>query len=321
MPDPVTAVVGGGAVVGGALGGREARKGAEAGADAQIAAQEASIAEQRAARESFEERLAPFEEFGLEARAPALAALGLGPSREQLLAEQQKVQDILEGRGHIIGRTRLENRLGRIQSQLDALPGELTQVDLAALPAAGQAFDPSAVQDNPIFDFLLEEGFRGIEERGAGGGRNVDRDLVQYAQGTAASLVPQLQQQQFGQQQQVRGQALAEQAGLRADALSEQQQRIGNLLGALGIGQSAAAGVGSAGLQSAGQIGTALGNIGSAQAQAAQQVAASRQQDISNLLGVGGFLAGQTFAQPSGDFAGAVRPAGQQGPFTGAGLF
>ncbi len=278
--------IAGTALVGSIYSGRKAEKGAKRAAEAQERGQLASIEEQRAARQDFNERVQPFIDIGLSGQDELLAALGL-TSRDELLARRERFERF-ERQPLALG----ARKLARIDKLLGFVPDIPDRPDLAALPAAPTAFDPSAVADNPIYDFLLEEGFRPIEERGAGGGRNVDRDLVRFAQGTAATLLPQLQQQQFQQQAGLRGQALAEQAGLRADALSEQQQRIGNLLSTLGIGQSSAVGAGNAGLQTAANIGTALGNIGSAQAQGALGAAQANQNMIGNILGGASILAG-----------------------------
>jgi len=114
------------------------------------------------------------------------------------------------------------------------LPAQAQALDRAALPAAVTALSPDSFKDNPMLDFVLKEGFRGIREGAAGGGRVPDRDLVEFAQGAASTIIPQLQAQQFGQQQALRGQAIGEQAqqfgqqqALRGQALGEQQAQFG----------------------------------------------------------------------------------------------
>lgn len=338
-----TAIVGGLGLVGGALGAREARKGAERAAEATERAGEAAIGEQEAAREQALRLAQPFVNFGSLARDPLAQALNIGPtSRASLEAQQAQLQDLFARKGdrNFVGRPQQEARLAQINAQMERmgpaqqLPGLPNALDLSALPAGGQAFDPAAVADNTIFDFLMEEGFRGIRESAAGGGRSPDRDLVRFAQGTAASLVPALQQQQFGQQQALRAQALGEQGvqfaqmgGLRDQARAEQQQNINNLMAALGIGQSAAAGQAATGLGTAANIGNILGNIGTAQSQAALAKSAANQHNIGNLVGLGA-LGASSLRPRFGDVGSTLqgRPIDalglpQQGPTTFFGGF
>ena len=295
MPDPVTGavLVGGGATV---YAGRQAKKGAEAAAAAQQAASEAGIAEQRAARESFEERTQPFVDIGLGSQGQLLELLGLGESESRLLTEKSRLEDQLSGRRSIFSPIH-EERLAEINQILEQRGQELPQlptaVDLEQLPESPQAFGPESFQDNPMLNFLMEEGFRGIKERAAGGGRVPDRDLVRFAQGTAATLLPQLQAQQFGQQQALRSQALGEQAqqfgqlgGLRESAISEEQRKIANLQNLLGMGQATAVGQGQAALQTGANVSNLLGNIGTAQAQGALGKAQANQQLAGNLTGL-----------------------------------
>lgn len=245
MPPAVAAagIVGAGSVI----SAREAKKGAKRQAEAVERQGEAAIAEQRAAREAFEKRTNPFVNLGMMASNPLLDELGIRRSRR---------------------------RFGG--------PGLLRGPGGPRLPGMPEAFGPESFgRDNPLMQFLLEEGERGIEESGAGGGRNVDRDLAKFRMGTAASLLPQLQSQQFAQQ-----------GGLRSQAIAESQQRIANLMNLLGVGQSSAVGQGQAALSTAGNIGNILGDIGSAQAQAAAQKSAAKQNMIGGLLGAGGMLIG-----------------------------
>jgi hypothetical protein len=159
--------------------------------------------------------------------------------------------------------------------------------------------DPNASleQINPVASFLQKEGFRSIREGGAGGGRNVDRDLSEFQTGLTSTLVPQFQQQRFNQ-----------------------------LFNVLGLGQNAAVGQGQAALQTGANVSNLLGNIGQARAGAAQQRAAANQGLISNVAGIAGFGLGGGFSgAPSGDFAGAARPTfqgqPQAGPFNALGAF
>lgn len=361
------AVAIGATAVGSVVGARKQSKAIKSAGAAQERAGQAGIAEQRAAREEFQRRTQPFADIGLGA-APQLLSL-LGIDQGPILQNQvDRINDIIQqntpergfttddflsdrilGDGMTLGQ--LLDERARIQRQIKtlpaggapSLPGLPSALDVAALPAggapldpsilpaAGTAFDPTST-DNPIMDFLLEEGFRGIRESAAGRGRVPDRDLVRFAQGTAATLVPQLQAQQFGQQQQLRQQAIGEQGigfgqqqqqrqqaigeqgiqfgqlgGLRDQARAELQQRVANLQNLLGLGQASAVGQGQAALQTGSNIGNLLGNIGSAQAQTALGQAQNTQNLLGNLLQIGGFALGgrqpQAVAPPP-----AVRP-------------
>jgi hypothetical protein len=229
MTGVATAIVGS-AVVGGVVANKAAKKGAEA----QTQASEAGIAEQRAAREAFEERTQPFVD------------IGLGVAND-------------------------------LTSFLD---------------------DPSAglEQINPVANFLQQEGFRKIREGGAGGGRNVDRDLSEFQTGLTSTLVPQFQNQRFNQ-----------------------------LFNVLGLGQNAAVGQGNAALQTGANVSNLLGNIGQAQAAGAAGQSNAITGTLQNLSGAAGAFP-NLFNRPGGDFAGAVRPPAQgggvqQGPFSAGGVF
>ena len=133
--------------------------------------------------------------------------------------------------------------------------------------------DPSAglEQINPVASFLQEQGFRSIREGGAGGGRNVDQDLSRFQTGLTSTLVPQFQQQRFNQ-----------------------------LFNVLGQGQNAAVGQGQAALTAGSNISNLLGNIGQAQAGAAQQRAAANQGLLSNFSNIAGFGLGGGFGGGGG---------------------
>lgn len=329
MTGVVTAVVGSTVA-----SGYVANKAAGKAADAQRDASNSGIAEQRDAREAFEQRTQPFADIGLQAREPLQELLGMGPSSQILLDERARLEGKLAGRRSNftpVHEARLQEIDQLLESREQGLPELPQAVDLSALPQAPTAFDPTDV-DNPIMDFLLEEGFRGIREGAAGGGRVPDRDLVKFAQGTAATLAPQIQAQRFGQQSALRNQALGEQGtqfaqegGLRGVALGEKQQEIANLQNLLGLGQSTAVGQGQAALQAGSNVSNLLGNIGTSQAQAALAKGQAQQGVISGIggaigLGLGGGLGGRfgdvSQGRPVGNFGEA-----QQGPLNRLGGF
>jgi len=125
---------------------------------------------------------------------------------------------------------------------------------------------------NPIVSFLRNEGFEDIQESAAAGGRlgagGTLQDLVKFNTQLATTVAPQLQQQRFNQ-----------------------------LFNLAGLGSSAAAGQGSAALQTAGNVGNLLGNIGQAKAQGAIAQGQITGQTIGNLANIAGqFAAGQPAA-------------------------
>jgi hypothetical protein len=264
----------GGTIVGGAIQSRGARKAAEA----QERAAQAGISEQEAARLAFEERTQPFADIGLAAGDPLLELLGL-PSQaagqgiqldSDIASTQAQIADLNQqiagvpagssflGKG--VGDARrldLNTRLEGLQGDLDRLQGERAALpEIQPQPAGNQL--SQLEQINPIVSFLQEQGFRDIQESAAGRGKLVsggtDRDLTRFQTGLTSTIVPQLQQQRFNQ-----------------------------LFNVLGLGANTAAGQGTAGLQTAGNIANLQGNIGAAQAQGAINQSNALTQGISNI--------------------------------------
>lgn len=335
MPDPVTAIIGGG-IAGGYASNRAAKKAAKAQTDASNAA----IEQEKNALASFENRIRPFEQLRGNVQDPLLAAIGTGQSRDQLMQDRNSLLSQVGSKGGKAYQDYLQKAIARIDGKMQLLPNipdQVTlpeQVNLNALPQMPTAFNANDL-NNPILSFLRDENFRAIKEAGAGGGRNVDRDLADYNAGLMSTVAPQLQQQTFNQQSALRGNALSEQmgqrsqgiaerSGLRSDAINENQQRINNLMAILNVSQNAAVGAGNAGMNAANNIGNSLSDIGSANAQAAINKGNNVNNTLNNLAG--GFGMYQGMKNPSGDFSGARRPnyasGGQQmGPFTGGGTF
>jgi len=125
---------------------------------------------------------------------------------------------------------------------------------------------------NPVVDFLRNQGFEQIQELAAADGRlgagGTLKDLTQFNADLTSTIVPQLQNQRFNQ-----------------------------LFNVLGLGQNAAAGQGSAALQTGTNISNLLGNVG--QAQAGQAI------NQSNAI-TGGL---QNLAAGAGAFPGLFAPA------------
>ena len=309
-------IAAGGAILGGLLSGQSTERTGETSANAQIRAAQLGVDEQRAARQELAQGLAPFERFGLEARFPLENLLGIGGNIEELTSRRDMFQERLAAAepGTVEHRSLVRN-ISNLNAQIEQRQHGLApeQVDLASLSPLPDVFDPATIMETPQFRFLQEEGFRGINEGAAGGGRNPDRDLSRFQAGLLSTVVPQIQQQQFNQGLVRRGTELAEQSGLRAEAINENQQRINNLMQALGIGQTAATRTGVAGLQTASNVSNILGNVGLAGAQAAQQQNLANQQMIGGgLTGLGILLGGrqQTNQAPNfGQGAGFAPPA------------
>lgn len=322
MSGAITAAIGG-AVIGGIASNRAAGKAAKATRDAG----NASIEQEKNALASFENRVRPFENLRGDVQDPLLASIGVGPNKNALLQRRDQLQTQFN---NAVGpsayqRKIIQKEIDKIDRNLQSIPENFIpeQIDLNALPQTPTAFNANDL-NNPILSFLRDENFRAIKEAGAGGGRNVDRDLADYNAGLISTVAPQLQQQTFNQQTALRGGALAERSGLRSDAINENQQRINNLMQILGVSQNAAVGAGNAGLNTANNIGNTLSNVGAANAQAAINKGNAANQTINNLVGGVGLYQGMK--NPTGDFAGASRPnyagGGQQmGPFKAGGYF
>lgn len=114
---------------------------------------------------------------------------------------------------------------------------------------------------NPLVDFLRNQGFEQIQESAAGRGftGGTLNELAEFNTQLGATIAPQLQQQRFNQ-----------------------------LFNLVGLGANTATGVGTAGLQSAANIGQAFGNIGQAQAQGAINQGNILGNTLSDLAFIGG---------------------------------
>ena len=195
-----TAIVGT-AVVGGYIQGEAA----EDSAAAHERAGQAGIEEQRAARESFEERTDPFREVGLG------------------------------------GANQLTSFLEDPMQQLEEI--------------------------NPLVSFLRDQGFEQIQESAAARGRlgagGTLEDLTRFNLDLSSTVAPQLQNQRFNQ-----------------------------LFNTATMGANVAAGQGTAGLQTASNIGNLLGNIGQAQAGESIGKANAYTGALQSLSGAAGAFGG-----------------------------
>lgn len=302
MPDPMTAL-GGATLVTGFMGADAAGD----AADDQARAAQQGIGEQRAAREAFERRTDPFRQTGQAAALPILELLGITPPPELLPQTQQvsALQSQLDAINSQLSATPtpppispnpkrdqgidLQNARrmadwrasqpdqSALMAQRDQLTQQIAQAQAApAAPAATAAPNQQQsllAQVNPLVDFMRQQGFEDIQESAAARGRlgagGTLRDLTEFNTNLAATVVPQLQQQRFNQ-----------------------------LFNLLGLGANAAAGQGTAGLQTATNIGNLMGNIGSAQAQGAIGQANAFSGMIGGLSGIYGAQQGGLFNRP-----------------------
>jgi hypothetical protein len=116
---------------------------------------------------------------------------------------------------------------------------------------------------NPLVGFLRDQGFEQIQESAAGRGftGGTLNELAQFNTQLAAQVGPQLQQQRFNQ-----------------------------LFNLVGLGANTATGVGTAGLQSAQNIGAGLANIGAIQGRGALNrgnIIGSTLGDVAGTIGFG----------------------------------
>lgn len=331
-------IVGGATVVGGLISGKSSRDAART----QAGAADEAAQVQREALQSFEQRTQPFADFGFSA-AQSLADL-LGIQRPPSL-EQRRLESRLENinrqleagpetrttrRGGLEGFARAaliglpegdvegfketlasplrgegpfgfrgeEEELPFDQAGLEAERDQITQqladLQAQAQPAGGQPLTGEnaslLAQINPLVDFTRQQGFEDIQEaaaaQGSLGSGGTLRDLTTFNTQLASTIVPQLQQQRFNQ-----------------------------LFNVLGLGANAATGQGTAGLQTASNIGNLLQSQGAARAagQLGQgQAAGNTLSDLAGIFGArqGGAFGGFNFLnQPqSGGSASIVDP-------------
>lgn len=278
MPPAVVAagIITGGALIGGAIQSRGTTKAAEVG----VEAAESGIAEQRAARESFEARTQPFADVGSFA-GERLKGFVTSPLQAPQFTDPTQ----------------------QLQAQQFTDPTQQLQNFLA---------DPTQqlAEINPIVDFLRNQGFERIEESAAAGGRlgagGTLQDLTRFNTQLASTIIPQLQQQKFGQLStaaQIQQQQQQQEFGQLSTAAQIQQnqqklefdrtfslenQRFNQLFNVTGLGANVAAGQGTAGLQTASNIGNLLNVAGQAQAGGIRGQTAAITGGIENLSAIPG---------------------------------
>ncbi|MEE8289581.1 MAG: hypothetical protein V3R25_09230 [Nitrosomonadaceae bacterium] len=266
-----------------------------------------AIQQQQLALEDFRQRTQPFSEIGLSA-APALQnLLGLttaNPEIERLQGQLAQLDETIAA-GPEVTRSRRRSGGGLLGSIKGALTGglvgdpitgsilgargdttttateqpfdletlntqradltsQISQLEQEDTRLASQARPLSQLEEiNPLVSFLRDEGFEDIQESAAARGRlgagGTLQDLTRFNTQLASTVVPQLQQQRFNQ-----------------------------LFNVLGLGANAATGQGTAGLQTAGNI----GNLQLAQGQAQAQGAINQGNVLSDLVNQGAGIFG-----------------------------
>jgi len=94
MPDPITGIMAGTAIIGGGLQANAASKAGKA----QVAAADAGAAEQRAAREEMRKLLDPYVKVGEPALQQMMAAIGLeGPDAQRMFVQGQQESPMFQG--------------------------------------------------------------------------------------------------------------------------------------------------------------------------------------------------------------------------------
>lgn len=301
MSAVATAIVGS-AVVGGAVQSRSASKAARA----QERAASEGIAAQDRALAQFIERTQPSVDLGTAAGSELANLLGLDVPEVQRGAELKDLQSQLEdidfqlanrpGADAFAGGGAISNLArGAISEVTDkAIPGLQTEREgilsqIQALesqaPPAGQA-GPNRLSQleeiNPLVSFLRDQGFEDIQESAAARGRlgagGTLNELTEFNTNLASTVVPQLQAQRFNQ-----------------------------LASILGIGTNAAAGQGSAIMNTGANTANLLGNVGQAQAQGQIGRANAITNTLGNVAGAFGAFGGSGAPQQPSPMVGGIQ--------------
>jgi hypothetical protein len=337
MPDPVTGVIAGTSVIGAGLQSRSASRATRA----QQQAADQSLAEQRRQFDAMQGLLRPYVNAGGPALAGLMDLAGLSPvttnwtafaqSNPELMAAYQAQQQQFTGgqpAGAGYGIADLQGGLGTPYFNERFGMGDFVQdVNVGAWNGNnfGTPYVPQGLggnQGGPQPVSLEQFAQQWAQQNGA--------DVSQFQNNPQAQAVARIEGQPMFQALARQGEeAILQNAsatgGLRGGntqgalarfrpQLLNQfiEQQYGRLAGITTLGQNAAAGVGSAGMQTGVNIGNILQNAGMAQAAGA----GAQGQIFGNLAGsLGGILAGAI--RPSGPQAslvGSVNNAMQQNP-------
>ena len=284
--------VAGATIVGGVVQSNAAGRAARAGERSS----DAAIAEQQDARADFNAKTQSFVDTGTASSEALQRFLGFNANPEfasinadidaQIAAlNQQQVAPSTDP-----ARTSNARLGGDITSAIDATsPESIFNADIQAqiqaleaqrgerLSGIDQFVQGERLQGldeiNPVVDFLRNEGFEQIQESAAAGGRlgagGTLKDLTQFNTDLTSTIIPQLQNQRFNQ-----------------------------LFNTASLGANAAAGQGTAGLQTASNVGNLLGQKGQAQAQGAINQSNAITGTLNNLAGAAGAFPGVFNSSP-----------------------
>ena len=228
---------------------------------------EAAAIQSEAAKEAARQQAEAAREVArLETEAARQAAELQARSAEQAIAEQRAGREQFVQRTDPFRQVGLAASVPLLQELGIQIPEGLAAQYGGAIPTAAPA--PEQVK-TPLYDFLMKESFEDIQESAAAQGRLRSGGTLQDLQARAAELAS-IEQQRAEQRQ---------------DVLK--QQRFSNLFNLLGLGSNVATGQATAGLQSAGQIGGLLTQLGAAQAAGLTGAAGAAGRGIAGAAGAG----------------------------------
>lgn len=279
MPDPVTGLTAGANVIGGIISSDSQRSSANSAAGAQTQAAQMGIMENRRQFDTVRDLLKPYVGTGTSALSQQRALLGLdSPSSVDWEAYVRGNPDALANWNSIKGTSSDKfggdiAKFGEYHYGADGSRRDLKPFTTAAINGVdAQRAAINALQSSPLFTSLLQQGENAILQNSSatGGlrGGNTQAALLQFR--------PQLLSQ----------------------VINDQYSKLGGLSS---LGQSSAAGVGSAGMTTGNNISSLLQQQGAAQAGAALARGKAKSDMFGGILGGlgtviggggGGFLGG-----------------------------
>jgi len=283
MPDPVTGVVAGTSVIGGAIQSRAASRATRA----QRQAANASIAEQRRQFDAMRALLQPYVNAGSPALQGLMDIAGISGPRFDAQSYFTANPDVAQEWARVQGE-------GRFNS-----PDEFAQWHFqnfgrnegrqGAMHEGGQQAAFNAIEQSPGFQAIARQGEEAIlQNASATGGLRGGN-----TQGALARFRP----------------------ALLDEFINRQFSRLGNIAS---MGQNAAAGVGNAGMQTGVNIGNTLINRG----QATAAGAGAQGQIFGNMIGqVGGMAANAFVRRPSPSDAFRLAPSAARTMAANPGIF
>lgn len=323
MPDPVTGIMAGTAVIGGVSQSKANKKATRA----QQEAADASIAEQRRQFDAMQSLLQPYVSAGGPALRGLMDLAGLTPAQTNWTAYAQSNPELMaayqaQQQAQPMGVAGQPYGIGEGISRYNPAYGNpLTQIGSAMFGLGG-----GYGREDMIYGGQLEP------YQGGGGQMSLDQFAQQYYQQNGGDLAAFQDNPQARAVAELEGQpmfqALARQgeeailqnasatgglrggntqgalARFRPELLNQFiNQQYARLAGITEMGQNAAAGVGSAGLST----GANIGNVLMSRGQATAAGAGAQGQIFSNMIG-----------QVGGAFAGGIRPGGPQASLMGS---